>query len=405
MRLLYLSPSGSLGGAERVLLDLLGIVRRAKPAWTLGLIAAQDGPLVDEARRIGVRTTLLPFPRAFARMGDAGLTGPRAWGTLAGRAVMGSVSMVAYRGRLRREIAAFAPDIVHSNGFKMHLLGALTRPDAAALIWHIHDYLGSRPIASRLVRRLAHHCSAIVAVSDSVAADIREHLGDGVVVHTIWNAVDMTRFRPEGPRLDLDALSGLPPAAPGVVRIGLVATFARWKGHALFLRAIQSLGAHHNIRGYIVGAPLYQTEGSQHSLDDLRAVAEGLGIASVVGLTGFVKDSATALRALDIVVHASTAPEPFGLVVAEAMATGRPLVISQSGGVAELVRDEENALTYPQSNIGELTDRIQRLIVDPELRRRLGDAARRAAVEQFDSARMSREMLSLYAQFTRAAAA
>ena len=67
MRLLYLSPTASMGGAERVLLDLLTNVRRVQPTWTIGLFVANDGPLVEDARRIGVKVRVLPFPREFAR--------------------------------------------------------------------------------------------------------------------------------------------------------------------------------------------------------------------------------------------------------------------------------------------------------------------------------------------------
>ena len=53
MRLLYLTPTASMGGAERVLLDLVGMVRQARPSWSLGLIVGNDGPLAVEARRHG----------------------------------------------------------------------------------------------------------------------------------------------------------------------------------------------------------------------------------------------------------------------------------------------------------------------------------------------------------------
>ena len=131
MRLLYLTPTASMGGAERVLLDLLGLVRRAKPSWPVGLIVGNDGQLADDARRLGVRTIVLPFPRELARLGDARLaaadTEPSAWASFIGRAVGGSFPILAYVRRLRREMAAFDPDIVHSNGLKMHLLGAVAR--------------------------------------------------------------------------------------------------------------------------------------------------------------------------------------------------------------------------------------------------------------------------------------
>jgi glycosyltransferase involved in cell wall biosynthesis len=394
-----------MGGAERVLLDLLGSIRRAQPSWTVGLFVANDGPLVDDARRMGVKTTVLPFPREFARIGDAGLAGPGTWARFMGRAVGGSVSILSYVRQLRREIAAFEPDVVHSNGIKMHLLGAIARPAGVALVWHFHDYLGSRPVACQVIRQLKHRCSTVVAVSQSVADDIRRQLGDSIEIKTVWNAVDLERFTPLGPRLDLDALAGLPPPPRGVLRVGLVATFARWKGHLVFLDVMRSLAATHNIRGYIVGGPMYETDGSQYSVEELRAAISRMGLSTSVGLTGFVKDSAAALRNLDVVVHASTSPEPFGLVIAEAMATARPVVVSNGGGVAEFVTNEHNALSYRQGDGQEMARQLERLIVDASLRHRLGSAARQTAVEQFNPRRVSDQMLELYMRLERGEAA
>ena len=161
-------------------------------------------------------------------------------------------------------------------------------------------------------------------MSKSVAADIRQTTGDGVHVETVWNAVDLERFDPCGPQLDLDALAGLPPAPAGTVRLGLVATFARWKGHRLFLDMVRALGRDIPFRAYIVGGPVYETNASQWSIDALKASVAERDLSDRVGLTGFVADTSAALRALDIVVHASTKPEPFGLAIAEAMARLAP---------------------------------------------------------------------------------
>lgn len=405
MRLLYLTPTAFMGGAERVLLDLLAMVRGARPSWTVGLISGNDGPLVEDARRLGVVTTVLPFPRDFAQLGDAGLATPASWARFALHAVGGSVATLRYVQRLRGEVRNFSPDIVHSNGIKMHLLGAVTRPSRAALIWHFHDYPGARPVTGRLVKTLKHRCDGVIAVSESVAVDVRRSLGPTVNVRTIWNSVDPDTFAPNGTRLDLDAMSGLPPAPPELTRIGLVATFARWKGHLLFLEMLRVLSETHTFRAYIVGGPLYETHASQVSMAELRAAIARLGLSESVGLTGFAEDTASALRSLDVVVHSSTSPEPFGLVIAEAMATGRPVVVSNEGGVAELVRPEHDALTYPTGDVQALTRQIRRLIDDPELRQRLGDAAHATAVEQFQPGRVTRQLLDLYAQFDRAAAA
>lgn len=392
-----------MGGAERVLLDILALVRRSRPDWPIGLIVGNDGPLADGARALGVATKVLPFPRDFAQLGDAGLGSAGTWARFARLAVGGSLSTVRYAQQLRAEVAAFAPDVVHSNGIKMHVLGALVRPSRSALIWHFHDYPSARPVTSRIIRSLRSRCSAVIAVSEHVAADIRSELGPSVDVRTIWNSVDLSRFSPEGAAADLDALAGLPPAEPGTVRVGLVATFARWKGHQLFLEMLSRLDTRQTVRGYIVGGPLYETQASQVSMAELRAEVQRLGLGSRVGLTGFT-DAAAALRSLDIVVHASTLPEPFGLVIAEAMTIGRAVVISGDGGVAELVVPNDTGLVYPTANVDVLTARVATLVDDEAQRRRLGRAAHDAARRQFDPDRVATEVVGLYTQLNPARA-
>lgn len=403
MRLLYLTPTSAMGGAERVLLDLLALVRQAEPSWPLGLIVGNDGPLAAGARALDVRTTVLPFPRDFAQLGDAGLRSAATWARFARHAVGGSIATFRYAQRLRDEVSAFAPDVVHSNGIKMHVLGGLVRPSRAALIWHFHDYPGTRPVTGRLIRGLRARCSAVVAVSHSVAADVRTVIGESVPVHTVWNSVDLDRFAPGGPVADLDALAGLPPAPEGTVRVGLVATFARWKGHGLFLEMLSRLAPRSPFRGYIVGGPLYETRASQTSMDELRSEIRRLGLEGRVGLTGFT-DASAALRALDVVVHASTSPEPFGLVIAEAMAVGRPVVISAAGGVSELVDRDHTGFVYSPGSAEELTMRVSALVDDPALRHRIGDAARAAASRQFRPERVAHEILDLYTGLLQPAA-
>src|SRR6185436_19433560 len=114
--------------------------------------------------------------------------------------------------------------------------------------------------------------------------------------HTVWNAVDLQEFSPEGSRLDLDTLSGLSPADGDVVRVGLVATLAKWKGHNVFLQALSLLPESLPVRGYIIGDSIYRTDGSQWHLDELRNQAKNLGLVEKVGFTGFVERSARALR-------------------------------------------------------------------------------------------------------------
>lgn len=394
---MFLNPSGEVGGAEAVLLQVLAGLQHARPAWALHLVVASAGPLAGRARACGVPTTVLPFPGSLARFGEWGRRGG-----LRNRTAMcldlcrAAVPTMAYALRLWQLLRDLRPDVLHTNGLKMHVLGIWARPSRAAVLWHLHDYVGGRPFTSGLLRRHVARCNGIVANSHSVAAELQGLFGSRVHVYPVHNAVDLNLFSPKGPVLDLDDLAGLPPAAPGTVRVGLVATFARWKGHETFLKAFARLPAGLRVRGYIVGGPLYQTDGSQYSLEELRSRAEQLGIGGKIGFTGFVSDPASAMRALDVVVHASTEPEPFGLVIAEAMACGRSVIVSDAGGAREIATGGVNALVHPPGDADALADRIAQLAADLASRQRLGEAGRATAVERFARTRLAAALIPIY---------
>lgn len=396
MSIVFLSPTGQTGGAEAALHELLAGLRQSHPSWSLRLIVASPGPLVVQVEALGVPVDVLPFPSSLARLGEWGV-GRGLWSRMLFLVKCAAVVMpvLGYLRRLRAQLHAQSPDIVHTNGFKMHLLGAWACPKRSAVLWHLHDYVSRRTIAARLLQRNAHRTSAVVTNSMSVADDVRQVCGDGVPVHAVWNSVDLDRFSPDGPRADLDAMSGLPAVERGL-RVGLVATFARWKGHRTFLDALALLPRSLPVRGYVIGGPLYETSGSQVSLAELRHAADSRGLESRVGFTGFVQDASTAMRALDVVVHASTEPEPFGLVIVEAMACAKPVVVSRAGGAAELIEPGVDALAFDPGDAPALARCIEQLARDSDLRRRLGAAGRSTAERCFHRSRMAGGLTPIY---------
>jgi glycosyltransferase involved in cell wall biosynthesis len=251
-------------------------------------------------------------------------------------------------------------------------------------------------VSSRLLRWHARWCHAVIAISLSVAEDARAALGSRVAVHVVPNGVDLEAFSSEGPAVDVDRLARLPPAREGTLKVGLIATFARWKGHDVFLRAIAELPGTAPVRGYVVGGPVYDTEGSERSMDELHATATRLGLGDRVGFVGFVDDVAAVMRGLDVVVHASTQPEPFGRVIVEAMAVGRPVIVSFAGGVKEIVEVDHTALIHAPGDWRGLRDSIMRLADDVTLRERLAKAARAAVERRFDRRRPSALLVPLY---------
>jgi len=389
-----------MGGAEAALLDILSSLREAAPDWKLDLIVSEDGPLVAKAKSLGVSTHVLPFPPSVARLGDSSAGGPAGNSidrlSLLRQMLFAGTGVRAYATSLRKLLRQLAPDVIHTNGFKMHILGALAKPKPVPLIWHVHDYVQPRPFMARLMKLFQRRCKLALANSNSVALDIKAVCGNSLPVQTVYNAINTTVFSPCGACLDLDLLSGLPPATPDVIKVGMLATFARWKGQEVFLRALALISPEIPMRGYIVGDALYQTDGSQYSVAELKTLAVDLGISDRVGFTGFVDEPASVMRSLDIVVHASTEPEPFGLVIVEAMACGRAVIASDAGGAAELFENNVTALGHTPGDATQLAERITQLATDPDLRKRLGAAGRTTVEQRFNRARLANELIPIY---------
>jgi glycosyltransferase involved in cell wall biosynthesis len=397
VKILLLNPEGTLGGAERCLLDMLASFRVARPDIEMSVIAGGDGPLLEESRRLDAHVKMLPLPSALASLGDSGVRSRSgSTGALAKNLGVGAAALAQYVARLRKEIALFSPDIVQSNGMKMHLLGALARPSNARLVWYVHDFVGERRIASRALRALSRRAHLAITNSAAVRDDFARTVRS-LPARVVLNAIDTDDFKPDGPRAPLDALADLAPSGD-VLRVGLVATFARWKGQDIFLEAARVVRARlgERVRFYIVGSAIYRTPESQFSEGELRAKADALGVSDSVGFVPFQNDPSSVFRALDVVVHASSRPEPFGRTIVEAMACGRAVIGVAEGGAREIILPEQNALAFSRGDSGALAEAIIRLSNDEALRKRLGAEGRRDAVARFSRDRLAADMLRAY---------
>lgn len=398
--MIYLNPTGVIGGAEMCLLDILAVLGPSRLEWSPRVVLGDDGPLRAEVEALGVPCSVLPMPDRLAALGDAGLgSGSRARLALAAKAPLAALAAAGYLARLRRALRNEAADLLQTNGMKAHVLGAWAAPRSMPVIWHLHDYISSRAVMARLLRLSARRRVRVVAVSRSAAADATRALGLRVPIEPIHNAVDLDRFTPgPGDGARLDELAGLPPALSGTVRVGLVAAYARWKGQEVFLDAAARLEPGLKARFFIVGGPLYKSAGSQYSRAELEARAEALGLGNRLGFVSHQGDPSSVYRALDVVVHASTRPEPFGRVIAEAMACGRPVLVAKAGGAAELFEDGVSALGCEPGNAAALASAISGLIGDRAQREALGQGGRAEAVKRFDRARLAEEWGRVYNQ-------
>ena len=144
----------------------------------------------------------------------------------------------------------------------------------------------------------------------------------------------------------------------------------------------------------IVGSAMFGEDGLRGGAAARRADELGLERAGWTSPAS-VDDVEAELAAMDVLVHASVIPEPFGQVVVEGMAAGLPVVAPAAGGPAEVITHERDGLLYPAGDGPALADGLRRIAADPGLRWRLGAAGRRRAAD-FEPENLAGEVMSLY---------
>lgn len=167
--------------------------------------------------------------------------------------------------------------------------------------------------------------------------------------------------------------------------VGLVARLDWWKGHEFFLEAMaEVVNKNHNVKGLIIGglAELSYDSSSRY-LDRLHVMVKSLGLGEKIIFTGHRSDVPCLVAALDVVVHASSTPEPFGLTVIEGMATGKPVVATAAGGVLDIIEDGVNGLLVPCKDSKAMAMAILQILSDRDKAKKMGLAARRRVTEKF----------------------
>lgn len=395
MRVLFLNPLGGLGGAERSLLDLLVSLRTSDFPVEPRLLLMADGELARRVRELGVEVEVCPMPAALARLGESKRNRAER-GRRALELAESACVTLPYLARVRRAIRHARPDVVHTNGMKAHLTARLAVPEMPTVV-HVRDFASHRPLTRHLL--LVHRRRAIFAAnSRAVEADLLG-LEPRAATRVIYNAIDVDAFAPGAaePR-ELAALAGLPPPAPGSLVIGMVATYAWWKGHRTFVAAAAKLRerARVSLRFYVVGGPIYGAPGAQIEPAELRALIGQAGLADAMGLVPFQADIAQAYRGMDVVVQPSERPEPFGRVIVEAMASGKPVVVARAGGAVELFDEGETGLGFAPADPSDCARALLTLVEDPDLRERLGRNARTVARERFNRERLAANAFAVY---------
>jgi glycosyltransferase involved in cell wall biosynthesis len=395
MKILYINPSSHLGGAERNLIDVICAVQKQDPSVQITvLITAPDGPIVAELAALEVQVRLLELPRTIAQLGDSGLQdrGRKLASMLKLASNLSSIGeSIRYGRELRRAIVDIDPDIIHSNGMKTHLLVTslgLTTP----IIWHLHDFIGSRLLIKQLLKLSIGKVKVAIAISQAISDDWQTVFPQ-LPIELIYNAIDIDKYHPQS--------VGQIDRSESPLKIGLIATYALWKGHDIFIQAIGQIAKQYpelksTVKFYIIGGAIYETARSQHSRSTLQQLARDLDVEDWLVFIDFQTDIVASYNMLDIVVHASTQPEPFGRTIVEAMACERAVIVANAGGAAELFNHQQDAIGVTPGDPVALAAAIGDLIESPAKRVSLGKAGRSTVTTRFNRDRLGQDLLSLY---------
>ncbi len=175
---------------------------------------------------------------------------------------------------------------------------------------------------------------------------------------------------------------------------GIVGRVVEWKGQREFLEAASLvLQRHSTALAVIVGGI---ADGGEAYLAELRELAARFPHGDRVRFLGFQTDPDAMYAGLDVVVHSSIEPEPFGLVITEAMAYGIPVIASSRGAGPEIVTEGADGLVRDPREPEAVAGAILSLLEDSDLRRRMGAAARNTALERYGLPQYLRRLSDIY---------
>lgn len=340
-------------------------------------------------------TALRPVHGLHVRPTDFGPTAnSRTPGEIARQAVVRGPKAITDLTRLVAYTRRHGIDIVHGtekprDAFYGLLLSRLT---GARCVVHLH--VKAEDWISPLSRWAMRRADALIGVSDFVSESLMEMGHDRSRVHTVLNALDPSKWQASTPDASVREEFGIARNDP------LLVTASRlfpWKGQSELLRALHRLRqSGRRFHLLVVGEDDPRaTPGGGSYLQQLRALAEDRSLDDVVTFTGFRTDVRRLMNACDIFAMPSF-EEPFGVVYAEAMALGKPVIGLDNGGTREVVRQGITGLLSAPGDIDGLATNIGRLLEDATLREAMGAAGRRRVMMHFSPERLAADVASVY---------
>lgn len=382
-----------LGGAE---INLIELLRHSRPqqqfSATVG--CAEGGELWRVLRSEKTRCIPYELPAAIARFKVVGQKQTRIGSliTAFGFARQGRKVVL----NLIREVR---PDVVVSIPNKDHLVGGpAARAAKVPLVAWFNDILSADffpwYLRQGLAMSLRRNAARTVAVSEFSRHSLIQHGLRPDRVRVIHNGVVIPQNSPQS-RGELRARLGLSESS---LLAGLIGRWTPWKGQELLVDMARLVSGSAGPWHFVVMGGVYGAE--REFADRVISEIQRSGLASTVHILPFQQDVCSVIRELDVLLHTSLKPEPFGRVLIEAMSCGIPVVAGRDGGVPEIVTDGENGLLCTAGDAAGYARALNQLGSDPGMRRRLGANGRRCVESRFSLERVKQDWDRLIQELT-----
>jgi glycosyltransferase involved in cell wall biosynthesis len=364
--ILFVDHASDVGGAELSLFD-------TAMHWNSPLHVAlmQTGPFAELLRSNAIPATMI--------QAGAAVLGVRRGGGL-GQGLRAAAGIPALAFQLAKLAEGY--DVLYANTQKSLIIGGPAAWLAGKpLVWHLHDILSPEHF-SAMNRRLPvmvanRFCSRVIANSSATAEAFVVEGGKPALVGVVPNGISSAPFERDSED-DIAALRrelGL----EGKKLAGMFGRLAAWKGQHVFISALAGVPDLHAV---IVGGALFGEEAYEA---DLKRLCAELGVTARVHFLGFRSDIPRLMRMMDLIVHASTAPEPFGRVLVEAMLARTPLIASRAGGALEIIEDRVSGRLVAPDDAAALRVAMAETLASPPTAAAMAANAYRVAVSKFST--------------------
>jgi glycosyltransferase involved in cell wall biosynthesis len=281
-------------------------------------------------------------------------------------------------------------DLIHANTVRTHLFSAFMQ--SRPVVWMLHDDTFPLGLFNRLRGRARHLIANSHSTARYYSVDRDPHTS---IVHygveTQPPPGDGQRFRR---RIGV---------GPGETLIAHVGRLVRWKGQHLFIRAAAHIAHHHPHTHFVLVGTHSDSDnvntvlgGGASFLAELKYLANSWGLTDRISFAGYQDNMADVYAGIDLMIHSSTRPEPFGRVLIEAMAAGVPVIAAAQGGPIEIVEDGITGLLIAPGSSELLSEAMRFLLEDDDLRKSMAVAARQRVREHFDIRQQVERIQSVY---------